>query len=67
LFSIRTHPAKKAILAFPLAKLRGINGAERLVPKALLAEEELLLPQSYRTVVTSNSFEVAEQLPRMRS
>jgi hypothetical protein len=61
LFSIRTHPRNISIPAFPSAKLRGINGAEHLLPKALLAQEELLLLQSYRTVVICNSFAVALQ------
>jgi hypothetical protein len=59
LFQLEHTPWNIRLFPFPSAKLRGINAAERLVPKALLTGEELLLFQSYRTIVTCNSFEAS--------
>jgi hypothetical protein len=56
-FSIKTRTAQHSSFPSPTPRLRGINGAERLVPKELLAEEELLLLWGYRTTLIRNSFE----------
>jgi hypothetical protein len=41
--SITKRTTQHSSFPSPTPRLRGINGAERLVPKELLAEEELLL------------------------
>jgi hypothetical protein len=55
-FNYNKHPTT-FVFSSPTPKLREINGAERLVPKALFAEEELLLLWIYRTALICNSFE----------